>query len=344
MILVTGGTGLVGAHLIFDLIRSGRKVRALRRDTSSMAVINRVFHHDPALLEKVEWAVGDVTDLYSILEALEGVTEVYHCAAVISFNPREFSEMMRINVQGTSNMVNLSLEKGIAKFCHLSSVAALGRVEEGKIITEETVWKTSKSNSNYAISKYSAEREVWRGAEEGLSVVVVNPSVILGAGDWNQGSSKLFRQVWNGLRFYTGGMTGFVDVRDVSSCCTSLMDKNIFNKRFILNSENISYQSLLSFIAEGFHKRAPQILAKPFLAELAWRVEGIRSWFLKSSPLITKETSRNGSKKWTYSNERIRKELDFNFIPVKKSAEDACLVYLQEMKQDQSQPEKVEQV
>ncbi len=333
MILVTGGTGLVGAHLIFDLVRSGRKVRALKRENSKMDIIQRVFLKETSLLETIEWVEGDVTDLYSILEALEGVTEVYHTAAIISFYPGDFPEMMRVNAQGTANMINLSLEKGIKKFCHVSSVAALGRVEDGKIISEEAVWKTSKSNSNYAISKYSAEREVWRGVEEGLSVVIVNPSIILGPGDWNTGSSKLFKQVLNGLRFYTEGITGFVDVRDVSACCISLMEREVFGKRFILNADNIAYRELLGFMATGFQKRAPGFLAKVWMAELVWRLEAIRGWIGKTKPLITRETIRNSQKKWYYANDRVRTQLGHSFIPVKRSVEDTCEIYLRELKE-----------
>ncbi len=329
MILVTGGTGLVGAHILLDLVRKGRAVRSLKRSTSTLDVVQRVFRDHPELLIKIEWAEGDITDLYSILEALEGVTEVYHCAAIISFRPSEYSEMMKVNAQGTANMINLSLETGVRKFCHLSSVAALGRIEQGILINEDAVWKTSKSNSNYAISKYSAEREVWRGAEEGLQVVIVNPSIILGPGDLNSGSSKLFRQVWNGIRFYTEGVTGFVDVRDVASCSVALMEKSIFGKRFILNSENVSYKDLLSYIAAGFHKRAPVILARKWMSEAVWRFETIRSLIFNTNPLITKETSRNSRKKWNYSNERIKQTLGIEFIPVKKSVEDTCKVYLE---------------
>lgn len=316
--------------MIFDLIISGKRVRALKRQSSKLNVIQRVFRDQPDLLDKIEWVEGDVTDLYSILEALTDVTEVYHSAAIISFNPAEYSEMMQVNARGTANMVNLSLEKGVQKFCLISSVSALGRVEQGIVINEDAVWKTSKSNSNYAISKYSAEREVWRGAEEGLNVVVVNPSIILGPGDMNSGSSKLFKQVKSGLKFYTDGITGFVDVRDVSRICISLMEKNIFGKRFVLNSENITYKEVLSYISEGFQKQAPSILAKPWMSEMVWRLEAFRSFFTGSNPLITKETSRNSRKKWNYSNDRIKKTLGLEFIPVKKSVLDTCKIYLKE--------------
>ncbi len=321
---------MVGAQIIFDLVRKGGKVRALKRASSEFDVIKRVFHHAPELLEKIEWVEGDITDLYAVAEALEGVKEVYHSAAIISFRPSDFTKMMKINAEGTANMVNISLEKGVEKFCHISSVAAIGRVEQGITIDETAVWKTSKSNSNYAISKYAAEREVWRGFEEGLKVVIVNPSIILGPGNLNSGSSKLFKQVWKGLKFYTEGITGVVDVRDVSITCISLMEKEVYGERFILNSENVSYKDLLSNIAIGFNKKAPSVLAKAWMSELVWRLEAFRSLITNSNPLITKETSRNSRKKWNYSNEKIRKELGMEFISMKKSVDDTCKVYMEE--------------
>jgi len=331
MILVTGGTGLVGAQLIYDLLQAGRRVRAMRRQSSSMLILRRIFFTRPELLDGIEWVEGDVTDPFAVREALEGVSEVYHSAGMISFQPSDFREMMRINSQGTANMVNMSLETGVKRFCHISSIAALGRLEENTLITEDSVWKTSGSNSNYAISKYSAEREVWRGTEEGLPAIIVNPGVITGPGDWNKGSSKLFRQVWNGLSFYTEGMTGFVDVRDVSSCCIQLMEKNLTGKRFILVSENLTYREVLNHIAMGFQRKAPVYKARAWMSELIWRLEAARSILTGSKPLITKETSRNSRKNWQYSNKRIKDTLHHDCIPIEKSVRDACEIYLREL-------------
>jgi dihydroflavonol-4-reductase len=179
MILVTGGTGLVGSHLLYDLTRSGKNVRVLKRMNSNVSTVKKVFSYytpDPELLlNKIEWVDADLLDVYSLIEAMDGVTEVYHCAAMVSFEKKHQAEMMKINVEGTSNMVNAALEKGVKKFCHVSSIASLGRVENGGLTSEETFWKSSPDNSNYSISKYGAEREVWRAAEEGLNVVIVNP-------------------------------------------------------------------------------------------------------------------------------------------------------------------------
>ncbi|MBK9523606.1 MAG: NAD-dependent epimerase/dehydratase family protein [Bacteroidetes bacterium] len=330
MVLVTGGTGLVGSHLMLELSLKGKKIRALLRAGSNVIHAERVFKSYPELWKKIEWVEGDVTDVYSVLEALEGVEEVYHAAGLISFSPLDFKMMLKVNVEGTANMVNMSLEKGIKRFCHISSVAAIGRNEEGIEINEKSVWKTSSLNSNYAISKYGAEREVWRGVEEGLSAVIVNPTIILGPGNWDSGSSNMILKVWTGLRFYTTGMTGFVDVRDVASASIELMEKGIKSQRYVLNSENISYQSLFDMIALNLGRKKPNIRVSHLLGEIAWRGIALANLFSKSKPLITKETTRNGQRTWKYSSKKLINETGFKFIPLKDSIAYTCKVFLEE--------------
>ncbi|HRH64801.1 MAG TPA: NAD-dependent epimerase/dehydratase family protein [Bacteroidia bacterium] len=331
MILVTGGTGLVGSHLLLELSRKGKKIRALRRPGSTDAQTDRVFRDTPGLVNGIEWFEGDVTDVYSVLEAMDGVEEVYHAAGLISFVPTDFDRMMKVNVEGTANMVNVALEKGIERFCHISSVAALGRSDEGTPINEKSVWKTSSLNSNYAISKYGAEREVWRGVEEGLNAVIVNPSIIIGPGNWDSGSARMIQQVWNGLRFYTKGVTGFVDVRDVVSAAICLMEKKVNGQRYILNSENVSYQSLFETIAVHLHKKKPSMLVTPFLGEIAWRTLALTHVFSRKKAFITKETARNAQRTWNYSNEKVIKEIGIRFIPVADSIANACKCFMNEM-------------
>ena len=335
MILVTGGTGLVGSYLLFDLLKQGKKVRALRRANSKLDIVERTFRNEPGLLNRIEWTEGDVNDLYSLSESLVDVTEVYHAAGLVSFKPGEFVKLIKVNTEGTANLVNLALESGVKRFCYFSSVAALGRIESGTTLNEDSLWKTSKKNSNYAISKYGGEREVWRGIEEGLHAVILNPSIILGAGDWDSGSSRLISQVWKGLLFYTEGITGFVDVRDVSHVAISLMEKEIFGQRFILNSENWSYHQVFDQIAECLGRKKPSILASHIITELAWRVESVRSIFTHDRTMITRETVRNSHDQWFYSNEKIKKELGMEFIPVKQSISDLCRIFLEEFGRNQ---------
>lgn len=332
MILVTGATGLVGSFLTLELLKRGRQVRALKRPSRNMTLIRRVFElnsDDPdELLSRIEWVNGELLDIYSLEDALEGVEEVYHCAALVSFMPGDRKRLMKINSEGTANLVNASLEKNVRKICHVSSIAALGRPEKKHDIIDETlVWKASRNNSNYAVSKYGAEREIWRGVAEGLDAVIVNPSVVLGVAGPGMGSSRLFNVVWNGLKVYPPGKNGFVDVRDVAKAMVLLMESDIRNERFIISAENVTYKRLFEMMADGFGKRGPKIRVSGLLSGLSWRVELILSWLKGRKPLITKETARTAVQHYEYSNERIRKAIGYEFIPIEESIRHFCSVF-----------------
>ena len=334
-ILITGGTGLVGSHLLLNLVSRGLKVRALKRENSSLGLVKKVFSYysDKAdnLLSHIEWVDGDVTDIYSLYDAMENIEQVYHTAAIVSFGPYDNKIMTKINVEGTANVVNAGLNKKIKKLCHVSSIATLGRADNEGLIDEETHWKNSKDNSSYSVSKYNAEREVWRGIAEGLPAVIVNPSVIIGPGNWNRGSSQLFRQVWDGLKYYTDGVNGYVDVRDVAKSIILLMESDIANSRFIVSSENIDYLKLFSMIADGLGKNKPSVKANLLMGGLAWRVEKVRSFFTGEKPLISKETANTAFQKYYYSNEKIKKTLGFEFIPMHTSIKETCALFMKEL-------------
>jgi len=330
MNLVTGANGLLGSRLVYDLIMQGNQVRALKRPGADLSLVKKYFAGVPGLFNKIEWAEGDVLDVFSIEKALEQVSHVYHCAAMVSFDSSDYDAMMLVNVTGTANVVNLCLEKKITKLCHASSVAAIGRALDNETITEDTQWQTSRHNSTYAISKYGAEREVWRGVAEGLDAVIVNPTIILGRGSWEEGSSSMIRKLHEGLRFYTRGVNGFVDVNDVSSIMIRLMESNIKNERFILHSENLSYYDFFSMAAGFLNKTPPSYLAGPMLSGIAWRLEKLKSMFTGKKPLVTRETARTANNRYFYNSSRIREKLNFSFTPLAKTVERVCLEYLSE--------------
>ena len=338
MILVTGGTGLLGSRLIYDLVRSGEKVIALKRTTSDLNTIKNVFNYyslsEKNLMEDIEWVEGDVTDIFSLSEAMEGVTKVYHCAAMVSFNPKARNKMMKVNIEGTANVVNACLEKKIEKLCHASSVAAIGNPsvisENGHEITENTQWRASPKNSNYTISKYASEQEVWRGIAEGLNAVIVNPSIIIGPGNWKKSSANMFPRVWNGLSYYTTGINGFVDVRDVSKAMITLMNSEIKSERFIISSENMAFKNVFERIAELFGKKKPGKKLSPLITEVLWRTEKIRSRITGSKPFITKEIAREASSRHFYSNKKIKQAINLEFIPMDQSIKHTAEIFLKE--------------
>jgi nucleoside-diphosphate-sugar epimerase len=327
MIFVTGGTGLVGAHLLYELTLAGKNVKALKRETSNLQQVLKTFSYysetPKELFDRIEWVNGDILDYFGLEKMLAGVTEIYHSAAIVSFDPKERKRMIANNVEGTANLVNAALENGVKKICHVSSVAALGRLDGQQIITEETNWVPSKKISGYSESKFFSETEIWRGIEEGFDAVIVNPSIILGPANWETGSPKMFKTVWDGMKFYTRGVTGFVDVRDVVKAMILLMDEQNFektkNQRFLLSSENLSYQNVFCQIADALGKARPKYNATGGLMELVWRLFWVAGLVTKKSPLISRETAANSNMKRKFNGIKIKKYLDFEYLPISES-------------------------
>ncbi|MBS4056136.1 MAG: NAD-dependent epimerase/dehydratase family protein [Bacteroidales bacterium] len=337
MIFVSGGTGMVGSHLLLSLCKKQQPVVALNRPGADFSLVRKVFSlygkDDAALFERIKWVEGDLMDYFSLETALDQVDEIYHCAALVSFQPGDKLTMLRYNVEGTANLVNAALAKGIKKFCHISSIAAIGRTDNTAPIDEQTQWKSSGRNSTYAISKYGAEREVWRGIAEGLPAVIISPSIILGPGNWNKGSAELITLVWKGLPYYTTGVNGYVDVRDVVAVMELLMEKEYFGERYIVSSENISYQQFFTWIAELLGKKPPSINVSPFMGEIAWRLFAVQGLFKRKKPAITRETARTSNRAYAYSSKKLTDTTGFRFMPVKQSLTDICTFFLEEKKQ-----------
>ena len=334
MIFLTGSTGLVGSHLLFELVSNGKKVRALKRVNSPNDEVRKVFSYYSKdadfLLSKIEWVEADILDSDKIEDFLNDVDEVYHTAALVSFDPRDRERMMNVNVDGTSRLVDVVLEKKIQKFCFVSSVASIGPMNGNQPADESSFWKRTRSTSWYSRSKFKSEMEVWRAMANGLNAVIVNPSIILGPGHWKRGSSEMFEKIYRGLPFYPKGLTGFVDVNDVVKAMISLMDKNKFGERYILSSENLFYKDVFFEIAKCFNKKAPRFATNRTLTSMAWRMDWVRRSLTGLPPFITKETARSSQNVKYYSNKKICETLNFKFTPVKESVRNICEVYLKE--------------
>lgn len=327
MILVTGGTGLVGSHLLYKLCGEYDTIRATKRATSDVSVVAKVFSYytcqPEILLKKIEWVEADLSDYFDLRKCFDGVSQVYHCAALISFHKKDKNQTHIHNTQVTANIVNMCLDKNIQKLCHVSSVASLGKNNDETIINEGCEWVDNPENSNYSKSKYLAELEVWRGIEEGLNAVIVNPSIILGPGFWDKGSSSFFKKIDQGMPFYTSGKNGFVDVLDVVSIMIKLMNSEVHSQRFIINGSNTSFKILSEQIALVLGKESPKYLVSELLLGLAWRLSSIYSFFSGKNPMLTKETCLSATKSKLYDNMSIRRLLKYDF----RSIEESCLTY-----------------
>jgi nucleoside-diphosphate-sugar epimerase len=321
MVLVTGGTGLVGSHLLLHLVENGEVVRAIYRKLETIQKTKNLFSYykKEDLFEKINWFQADILDVPSLETAFDYVEFVYHCAAFISFDPKDEVKIRKTNIEGTANVVNFCLAKNVRKICFVSSIAALGDLKENeKMITEETEWNPEKSHSDYAISKYGAEMEIWRGQQEGLHCVIVNPGVILGPRIWVEGSGVFYKKIANGFPFYTKGTTGFIAVTDVVEVMVQLMKSGIKNERFALVANTISFQELFNSIADALKAKRPSVYISPFLMGLLWRLDWFFSTFFRTKRMLDKETAVASDSKTLYSNEKIRNTLKFEFLDVYK--------------------------
>ena len=319
MILVTGATGLVGSHLLVNLLQENKEVKALYRNEKNIEAVKNVFKYKNAihLFEKIIWIKGDITDIPSLNNAFENVTYVYHCAALISFDPKDEEILRKTNIEGTANIVNCCIDFKVKKLCHVSSIAALGDMKEHEnVITEETEWNPEKLHGDYAISKYGAEMEVWRGYQEGLEVIIVNPGVIFGYGFPSQGSSILINKVKNGLLFYTKGKAGFIAVEDVVNCMTQLMKSSTNGKKFCLVAENLRLNDVLFTIADGLQVKRPKHYANQYLTSLAWRLDWFFTKITFKKRSFTRATAKSSHSIDFYDNTCIKKELQYTFLEI----------------------------
>jgi nucleoside-diphosphate-sugar epimerase len=333
MILLTGGTGMLGAHIAFDLAKSGKKIRALKREGSSIATTEKIFrlysNDAGGLLSRIEWVNGDLLDLGSLEDAMQGINQVYHSAAIVSYRPADKERMLEANIEGTANLINTALDAGVKKFCHISSVAALGRTINGHDIDEAVWWKTSPENSWYAISKYGAEREAWRASEEGMDVIILNPSFILGPGNGTTSSSEIFGLLRKGIAWYTNGVTGYVDARDVSAAAVQLMDSTVKNERFVLSAANMSYREFFDKALKAFGRKSTRYHASPLLTAIGWRGEKILAHITGRKPALTKETAMASRLVNHFNGSKITQHIPFRYRDIDATIGEVCSFYME---------------
>ncbi|MBC3845436.1 SDR family oxidoreductase [Winogradskyella echinorum] len=339
MILVTGGTGLVGSHLLFKLISSNAHVRAIYRREKTLRRVKHIFSYFSEnaenLFNKIEWVEADINNIPKLQNAFKDITHVYHCAAFVSFEPDKYKVLRKINIEGTANIVNLCISNNVQKLCYVSSVAAIGHNSDPKkLVDEQTAWNPEDDNNVYAITKYGAELEVWRGTQEGLNAVIINPGIILGAGYWNGGSSgNLFKKIYKGMRYYVKGITGYVDVWDVVNSMHQLMISDITNEGFILVSENLSFKAFQTKTANALSVQPPKKEAKPWLLAIVWRLDWLQHKLLGKRRQLSKQTAKSVSRITKYDNSKLKNALGFQFKTIDTSIKEITELFLKDLKQ-----------
>ncbi|WP_339836575.1 NAD-dependent epimerase/dehydratase family protein [uncultured Maribacter sp.] len=334
MVLVTGGTGLVGSHLLLKLTMDNTEVRAIYRTAEKLEQVKRIFsYYSPnanTLFNKIDWVKGDILDIPSLELAFQKVTHVYHCAAYISFNPSDFNLLERINREGTANIVNMCIAIGVKKLCHVSTIGTIGRTITDEKATEETEWSRQHTNP-YAITKYLAEMEVWRGSQEQLEVVIINPGVILGPGFWESGSGTFFKTASKGYPFYPPGGSGFVTIADVTNSMVSLMNSNISRERFIIVAKNLTYKEILSNIASKMGKKLPSKELKMWQLQLGKFGDQIRNLATGKARTITNSTIYGLKHPSKFDNSKIKKALKFEFEPIDEAIKLSTKLFIEEL-------------
>ena len=337
MILVTGGTGLLGAHLLYQLSLNHDKVRATYRTTNKIQETKRVFCYYQEdithLFSKIEWVEADITNIPQLEAAFSNITTVYHCAALVTFEPDKYYVLRKVNIEGTANIVNLCIAHKINKLCHVSSIAALGEETNPETaISETSEWNNDKDHNVYAISKHGAELEVWRGTQEGLNAVIVNPGVILGAGFWNHGgSASLFKKVYKGMSFFSEGNTGFIDVTDLTRVMIHLMENTSKNENYICITDHLTFKSFLDLMSKALGKNRPKRKLTRSLLEIGWRLDWLNHKLFGKRRQLSKQLARSIHQISFYDNSKLKSEIPFDLTPITDSITLNCKRYLDEI-------------
>ena len=338
MILVTGGTGLVGSHLLCKLLQTNTQVKAIYRREHKLELVKKVFSYytDDAesLYQKIEWVSADITDVPAMEIAFQNVDYVYHCAAFVTFEPDKYHQLRKINIEGTANVVNLCVSHKVKKLCYISSIATIGHHSNPQqLITEDTIWNKEDDNSVYAITKYGAEIEVWRGTQEGVDAVILNPGIIIGPGLWNSGgSSSLIKKIYNGMPYYTHGVTGYVDVNDVVDSMISLVESSIKNERFIIISENLSFKEFQDYTSSALKVKPASKEATPFLLGVGWRLDWLNRLLTGKRRRLSRQMTKSATSITRYDASKLKNALNTEFKPMQVSIKETSQLFLEDVK------------
>ena len=332
MILVTGGTGLLGSHLLYELAKNHEKLRATMRPSSDVARVRKIFgyYSEQAeadyLFSKIDWVTASINDIPALTSAFKEIETVYHCAALVSFDPSEEKRLRKVNIEGTANVVNLCIAENVKKLCYVSSVAAIGSGGNELKLDETAKWNPEEDHNDYAISKYGAEIEVWRGTQEGVDTVIVNPGIIIGPGFWDSGSGQIFSRIDKGLKYHFPKVSGFVGVEDVVETMIRLTNSEIKNENFIVVSENLSFENVLKTTAEYMGKPKPLKQLKQWMITLGWIFQKIGSWFGRERQ-ISRDSIQGLYSKTYFNNSKIQESIGMKFTPMDHVLRETARIY-----------------
>lgn len=323
MIFVTGATGILGRVIVLELLKKGEKVRAAKRPSSNISEVKHSYQfyteNPEAFFRQIEWVDVDFDDIHAVEAALKDVTEVYHCAAKVSFHPKDEKEMNHTNIKGTENLLFACEGSGVQKFMHVSSIAVLDSFNDQGELDEDSDFNPKIEHSAYAISKHLSEMEVWRASAEGLNTIIINPGMIIGTGNWGKSSGDIFPTFEKNAFTFSGG-SNYVDVRDVAKTAIDLMERNKFGERFILISENKKYTEIGNQIRRKLGLKDASILSNGILNTGRW-LNVLFGWLIPQLKMATKTNIEAVTSSSFISNKKVKEVLNFEFIPVQESVE-----------------------
>ncbi len=330
MILLTGATGLVGRHLLTRLVKDNQPVKALFHSTEKRDKVLADLPLTTIEKAKITWHQADLTDIPALEDAFDHITCIYHCAGLVSFDVRDHERLRKVNIEGTANLVNIALAKNVKRFCHLSSVATLGSEPLNRPISESSPRNNDKTYTYYAISKYGAEMEVWRASQEGLSVIIVNPAIIIGPGNWHSGSGQLFSRVANEFPFRIPRVSGFIGVEDVVEIMIQLTQSDLKNERFIAVNNMQSIAELTDQIAKALEVKPAHRPLKKWMVRGIWVLQRTGRLLFNTRQEVTRLSFKMFKEQINYDNSKLLNTIDFQYTPLCESIKKTAQAYQRE--------------
>ncbi|HKP84774.1 MAG TPA: hopanoid-associated sugar epimerase [Blastocatellia bacterium] len=309
-ILVTGGTGFIGSHLVRRLLGHGAEVRCLVRPSSPLNNLKDL---------PVEFAAGDLRDLDSLRRAAKGARVIYHCAADYRLWCADPREMYESNVGGSRNVMQAALDESVERVIYTSTVGCLGLNGEGRPADEDTPVAIDDMIGHYKRSKFLAEREVRSFVERGLPVVIVNPSTPVGEMDIKPTpTGKIIVDFLKGKMFgYVDTGMNLIDVRDCAEGHLLAAERGRVGERYILGGFNMTLKEMFDALARVTNVTSPRTQVPHWVAETYARLENFWSVNIaRRAPEVPLESVRMSRHKMWFDSSKAVGELGLPQSPI----------------------------